>query len=161
MKLLLDSQPLIIIPELAELIGLNESIVLQQVHYWLEINRKADRNFYDGHHWTYNSYTNWQEQFPFWSIDTIKRTFTRLQSLNLLIIGNFNKAPYDRTKWYRIDYKHLAELHQASLVQNAPMDECNMHPPIPETTRSTFPPEHELGILTAIGECHKKRRWRN
>lgn len=33
-KLLLDSNPLVIIPELAVAVGLNESIILQQLHYW-------------------------------------------------------------------------------------------------------------------------------
>ena len=33
---LYDRYPLIINPTLAELIGLNEAIVLQQIHYWTE-----------------------------------------------------------------------------------------------------------------------------
>ena len=40
-KILFDEQPIVVSRELAKLIGLNEAIVLQQVHYWLEINRKA------------------------------------------------------------------------------------------------------------------------
>ena len=62
-KLLLDENPLMIMPQLAVKIGLNESIVLQQIHYWLEINRKADKNKRDGFYWTYNSYKEWQKQF--------------------------------------------------------------------------------------------------
>ncbi len=34
-NLLLDEHPLLVMPKLATLIGLNEAIVLQQVHYWL------------------------------------------------------------------------------------------------------------------------------
>jgi hypothetical protein len=33
-KLLIDSSTLIVLPTLATLIGLNEAIVLQQIHYW-------------------------------------------------------------------------------------------------------------------------------
>lgn len=35
-KLLLDDEPLVILPKLAAAIGLNEAIILQQLHYWLE-----------------------------------------------------------------------------------------------------------------------------
>ncbi|HDE3362621.1 TPA: DnaD domain protein, partial [Staphylococcus aureus] len=34
-KLLIDDYPIQVLPKLAELIGLNEAIVLQQIHYWL------------------------------------------------------------------------------------------------------------------------------
>jgi len=50
-------------PELAELIGLNEAIVLQQVHYWLE---KTDFEA-KGKKWVYNTIEQWKEQFPFFS----------------------------------------------------------------------------------------------
>lgn len=109
-KLLLDSQPLMVLPELAAVIGLNESLVLQQIHYWLEINKKADRNFCDGHHWTYNSYESWKEQFPFWGVKRIRLIFKQLKSLGLIVAANFNRAGFDKTLWYRIDYNALSEL---------------------------------------------------
>ncbi len=34
-KLLLNEQPLVVLPELACKIGLNEAIILQQLNYWL------------------------------------------------------------------------------------------------------------------------------
>jgi hypothetical protein len=43
-KLLLDEQPLLIMPKLATKIGLNESIIVQQIHYWNEINKKSNNN---------------------------------------------------------------------------------------------------------------------
>ena len=49
-NLLLDSYPLLIAPELAVAVGLNEAIVLQQIHYWTEINRKANKNQRDGYY---------------------------------------------------------------------------------------------------------------
>lgn len=105
---LYDRYPLIINPTLAELIGLNEAIVLQQIHYWTEKNREDDRNYQDGFYWTYNSINSWhQECFRFWSIDTLKRTFKSLESKKLLVVGNYNKDPRDRTKWYRINHEHL------------------------------------------------------
>ena len=138
-KLLLDSQPLIIIPELAIVIGLNESIVLQQVHYWIRINTRAKTNHHDGYTWTYNSYTNWQYQFPFWGIRTIKRIFTALETKKLLVSANYNLLKIDRTKWYRINYENLDILiASAQLIpwcQNGTMHGAKLSPPLPEITK--------------------------
>ena len=123
-NLLFDSHPLVVVPELAVAIGLNDAIILQQVHYWLQINMRDGRNYHDGHYWTYMSYPKWQEQFPFWGVDTIKRTITRLEKAGFLVVGNFNRKFGDRTKWYRIDYRILGELSDSKLVSGN--GRCNM-----------------------------------
>lgn len=110
--LLLNSRPLVIIPELATLIGLNEAIIIQQLHYWLEINKKTNKNLIEGRYWTYNTYEDWQNQFPFWSISTIKRTITRLKEAGFIITGNFNQMKLDRTVWYSIDYDQLKKIEK-------------------------------------------------
>ena len=136
-KLLFNKSPLIIDPELAVLIGLNESIVVQQVHYWLKINEEASRNFHDGHFWTYNTYNEWQKQFPFWNISTIKRVFASLEKAGYLISDNYNKLKVDRTKWYRIDYNKLQTLETPPLSQNDTLQSAKMERPIPEITSKT------------------------
>ncbi|HDJ1620715.1 TPA: DnaD domain protein [Staphylococcus aureus] len=102
-KLLIDDYPIQVLPKLAELIGLNEAIVLQQTHYWLNNSKHK----YDGKTWIFNSYPEWQKQFPFWSLITIKRTIYSLEKQNLLLIGNYNKAKFDKTKWYTINYQTI------------------------------------------------------
>lgn len=102
-KLLIDDYPIQVLPKLAELIGLNEAIVLQQIHYWLNNSKHK----YDGKTWIFNSYPEWQKQFPFWSLITIKRTIYSLEKQNLLLIGNYNKAKFDKTKWYTINYQTI------------------------------------------------------
>lgn len=102
-KLLIDDYPIQVLPKLAELIGLNEAIVLQQIHYWLNNSKHK----YDGKTWIFNSYPEWQKQFPFWSLITIKRTIYSLEKQNLLLIGNYNKAKFDKTKWYSINYQTI------------------------------------------------------
>ncbi|MFC4322614.1 DnaD domain-containing protein [Litchfieldia salsa] len=104
--LYINESPLLVFPSLANKIGLNESIILQQMHYWLE----KSTNNHDSYKWVYNSYEDWAKQFPFWSISTIRRTITKLESLGLVISGNFNKMKIDNTKWYRINYRKLEEL---------------------------------------------------
>ena len=79
-KLLIPDRPLQVLPSLAVLIGLNEAIVLQQIHYWLsnELNNKI----IDGKKWVYNTYEEWGRQFPFWSCRTIQRTMLSLENKN-------------------------------------------------------------------------------
>lgn len=106
------SKTLIINTDLALVLGdLNEAIVLNQLNYWLEINKKADKNFIDDRYWVYNSYSDWKaNDFPYWSEKTIQRAFTRLESKGIVISANYNKLAIDKTKWYTINTKKLQEL---------------------------------------------------
>ena len=106
------------VPELAAVIGLNEAIVLNQIHYWIEKNKCDALHYRDGRTWTFNTYKEWQEQFPFWGTATIVRTFEKLEKNGLIISGNFNKMKYDRTKWYAIDYDKVPSY----FGKNYPMD---------------------------------------
>ncbi len=121
-NLLIDDYPILVLPKLAAEIGLNEAIVLQQMHYWL---KKSNHN-YDGRRWIYNSYKEWEQHFPFWSNATIRRTISSLEKQELLFVGNYNKAGFDNTKWYSIDYfklegvsKRLAQNEQTTCSKRA------------------------------------------
>lgn len=86
-------------PALAEEIGLNESIILLQIEFWISISD----HLIDGRRWTYQSIRDMKEKaFPFWSKDTINRTIASLIKKNLLIEGNFNSKKYDRTRWFAL-----------------------------------------------------------
>ena len=74
-KLPISEPPLEVLPTLARAIGLNEAIILQQLHCRLE---RSDHE-HEGRRWVYNTLEQWQEQCPFWSIPTIKRAFTVLR----------------------------------------------------------------------------------
>lgn len=107
-RLITKENHLLIAPSIACAIGLNESIILQQVHYWL--NARTNQNFYDNKYWVYNTYEQWLKQFPFWSEITIKRIIISLEQKGLIISANFNKNKFNRTKWYSINYDVLNNL---------------------------------------------------
>lgn len=110
-KLLLNKEPLVVNKLAAKILGLNEAIVVQQIHYWLEINRKAKINQYDGRTWTFNTYEKWQnENFNFWSTITLKRIFKKLFDSGILLKGNYNVKKYDRTLWVSLDYDKLDDM---------------------------------------------------
>lgn len=125
--LLFSRYPLLVDRRLAQLIGLNEAIVLQQVSYWLDDEK--NHKVYEGRKWVYNSYPDWQkDNFPFWSIPTIQRTFAKLEMMGLLIIGNFNKMRGDVTKWYTIDEEGVEALYQCSPLSENPARQKDKKP---------------------------------
>lgn len=121
-RLLIAEPPLQVLPTLACKIGLNEAIVLQQIHYWLDT--RLNKNFYEGRLWVHNSLKSWLQQFPFFSSKTLQRTLANLENKQLLFVGNFHKNSWDRTKWYSINYDTLESLetpenpHYSSCGQN-------------------------------------------
>lgn len=102
-KLLLNEAPLVVQPTLAVKLGLNEALVLQQIHYWATMKL----NLKDGYYWVYNTYEDWGNQFPFMSKSTIGRVLRNLEKNKVIVVGNYNKLSFDKTKWYRIDYNEL------------------------------------------------------
>jgi len=122
MSLLMPSRPIVINPDLAYSIGLNEAIALQQVNYWLkETTSGLER---DGVRWIYNTTEQWLEQFPFWSESTLKRTFTRLKNLGVLKVEQLNKSQRDMTNYYTINYE--SELLDEVKVTNSKSSNCTI-----------------------------------
>lgn len=122
MSLLMPSRPIVINPDLAYSIGLNEAIALQQVNYWLkETNSGLER---DGVRWIYNTTEQWLEQFPFWSESTLKRTFTRLKALGVLRVEQLNKSQRDMTNYYTINY--ASELLDEVNVAKSKSSKCSL-----------------------------------
>lgn len=107
---LYDEPPLTVSPSLAAAVGLNEAIILQQVHYWTQINEQTNKNFADGRYWVFHTYAAWEKDFPFWCRSTIRNTINRLEESGLLLSGVYNKMSHDRTKWYAIDYDKLSQV---------------------------------------------------
>lgn len=100
MKLLIPEPPLQVLPTLAKEIGLNEAIVVQQLHYWSLTKEPDDR----GEVWVYNTLAEWLEQFPWLSEATLRRVIARLKKRGLIEV---KRQGQDRTNHYRIDYDRL------------------------------------------------------
>ena len=113
---LFSKHPLLVDQDLATVIGLNEAIVLQQLNYWL--HSKSAKKINDKW-WVYNTYENWKKQnFPFWSVATIRRAFSSLEKKEVVVSANFNRAGFDKTKWYSIDETKLNQLMSSACDQN-------------------------------------------
>jgi hypothetical protein len=109
-KYLINEDPIFFLPTLATQLGLNEAILLQKIHGWLQCTPKE----HVGRNWIYNSYKSWHEQLPFMSEITIKRAVKNLIDKKIIITENFNKNSFDKTLWYSIDYEKLNEIVEIS-----------------------------------------------
>lgn len=104
-KLLINESPLVLLPSLAKNIGLNQAIVIQQIHYWLQ----ASKTKINGQKWVYNTIDEWLEQFPFFSRSTLERTISSLVKDGYLLVEKLSGFKSDRTNYYTIDYVKLNE----------------------------------------------------
>jgi hypothetical protein len=102
--LLIDGPVLTVQADLAVAIGLEQAIIIQQLHWWL----RQRRNARDGRYWVYNTYEDWHKQFPFIAVRSLKRIITQMEADGLLLSSNYNAHKVDRTKWYTINYDHPA-----------------------------------------------------
>ena len=86
----------------AELYGIEEAIILENIAFWIKKNETNNKNFYDGYTWTYNSAESFNKLFPYITPSKIRRCLLKLEELEVLKSGNYNKVNYDKTKWYTI-----------------------------------------------------------
>ena len=108
--------------ELAQKLGVNEAILLQNIVFWLLKNKANNSNYYDGRYWTYNSHKAFKELFPFWTENQIRRILESLFEKGVILKGDYNSSPYDKTKWYALSdkYAYLIGLNSQSDMANLP-----------------------------------------
>lgn len=120
-SLLIEEPPLQVLPKLAKVIGLNEAIVLQQIHYWLG----RSENVRNGRHWVYKTSQEWVDEFPFWSAATVKRAVAALKGRGLIVVGKQSASSWNRTNWYSVDYEALGRI--GAICANASDQVDQMH----------------------------------
>lgn len=86
--------------EIAKKYGVNEAIIYTNLLFWIKKNKANGKHYYDGRYWSYNSVKAFQVLFPYLSIKQIRTALENLINNNVLIKGNYNSNPYDRTLWY-------------------------------------------------------------
>lgn len=85
--------------------GTNVSILLGNIDYWIQKNKENGKNFHDGRYWTYNTVAAFHSLMPFMSENVINTALSKAEAEGLLVTGNYNKLPFDRTKWYALTEK--------------------------------------------------------
>lgn len=134
--LLINEPALQVLPTLAKLIGLEEAIILQQLHYWLN-NPKVQGREEDGQKWIFNTYQEWHENFPFWTADKIQRIFLNLEKAGLVISARLDAKKHDQTKFYRLNYDALCTFDDAILPPSNTAELHVLNKVLTETTTET------------------------
>lgn len=105
---LINDYPITFLPHLAKAIGVNEALVLQQLHYWLVNHAEVQ---HEGKFWIYKTYEEWQEQdFFFWSVRTVKSIFKKLGDMGLIESQKLSSNRHNRVNYYTINSVKLAEI---------------------------------------------------
>lgn len=125
--------------EEAEKYGVEQAILLQHIRFWCIQNKGKESHEHDGKVYMYQSASEMQKHYPYWSRQKISRILRDMESVGIIISGNFNKFGYDQTKWYTLNID-CSELNNGSL---------NIEQPIPNTKPNT-----KSDIL--FEECWKK-----
>ena len=103
--------------ELAEEIGLPNSIFLMQIEYLIGLFGKRR----DGRDWYRASNQELRdEHFTFWSKATVGRIIKGLHEDGLLIVrDDFNRTGWDKTQWIALNLDGIAQLRSIRLMQPA------------------------------------------
>lgn len=88
--------------KLAVKYGLNEAIIYQYIQNEIlfAMASKHIATYHDGIYWARASLDYMANDMPYFSKRTIRRTLDSLIEKGVLIKGNFNDNPFDRTCWY-------------------------------------------------------------
>lgn len=141
--------------EIAEKYGLEASIILNNISYWVQHNEANEKNFHDGKYWTFNSVKAFNELFPYMSEKKIRNALKALEEDGIIITGNFNKLACDRTKWYAITEKGKCILSNGQM--DSPIGQmdspekanafCPKGKPIPDID-TDYKPDHKRKYKT-------------
>lgn len=115
-KLLIDERPLTVLPSLVKCVGMERAVILQQIHWLLELPNSGLEH--DGQHWVWGNYPQWcADYFTFWEPDTLRKHIVQLEKDGYLF--SVQARGFDRTKAYRINTKKIDEIESANRHDHA------------------------------------------
>lgn len=86
--------------DIAVVHGADVAIFIHNLVYWVEKNAANGKHFHDGRYWSYNSVKALCEMYPLWSANQIRHIIKKAENAGLIVTGNYNAKPMDRTMWY-------------------------------------------------------------
>lgn len=90
-------------PEVAADHGVIAALLFYHIAYWVDKNKKEERNEHVCRYWMYSSIRDLSEKtFYYLTENQIRYGLKKLIGAGLIDTGNFNKTSYDRTRWYTL-----------------------------------------------------------
>lgn len=115
----------------AEKYGVDAAIILYNLKFWLDHNKANGTHINDGYVWSYNSAKAMADLFPYWTSNKIQKLMKKLEKDGVVIVGNYNKMAYDKTKWYTLPSYSL-QPNGSSLSANRLNPSSEKAQPIPD-----------------------------
>lgn len=107
--------------------GIEKAAIIHNFSFWLDYNRANNKNLHDGYYWTYNTAEALAELMPYITSTKMARLLRELAKDGIILVGNYNKKGYDRTKWYSMPcYASLFNSEQCN-VQITTMDSSELN----------------------------------
>lgn len=117
-----------------ELDSIELAILVHHFQYWISKNKRLGKNDKEKRTWSYQTLEQIAAVFPFWSVQQVERYIKKLVELKILIKGNFNKSPFDRTSWYAFESEErfVKIKKMFSKARNREMEDSESRNPMPE-----------------------------
>lgn len=146
--------------EVAKMVGINAAVLFQNICFWTDKNRANDECIHDGKAWTYNSKKAFSELFPYMTPKQIRSALDKLREFGLVITGNFNEIPYDRTLWYAVtDFGQAVRNGGGPIGPGGPLPLASEGQPIPDSKQDIkhTTPTTPDGVVPPEGEPKESR----
>lgn len=106
--------------EHAEAYGIDCAILINHFQFWIEQNQATGKNFHDGKTWMYQTQKDIASVYPYWTEDAVSRIIKKLLDFEIIIKGNYNKTPFDKTAWYAFnDEKKFTKPRNCGIDDNS------------------------------------------
>lgn len=109
---------------IAEKYGVNAAIILQHIGFWCTWSKANEAHYHDGYYWTYNTNNALCALFPYMTGKAIRSAIQKLVDDGIIIKGNYNEKPFDRTLWYAMTAKGEALFDGIQIEPVRESDDC-------------------------------------
>lgn len=109
--------------------GIEESIMINNLYFWIKHNVANGVNKNDGRYWTFNSVKALSELFPYMNEKKIERVLSSLIEKGLVLKGRFSDDKMIRTNWYSFTDKGVDILNEEKYDIKGFSDTYNSHFP--------------------------------
>lgn len=159
--LLIDGHPMVYQPQLAKLIGLQQAVVLQQIHYWTNPHDGRASKHHDGFAWVYKTNEELGEEVGLSKYQT-RRALVELKQNGLVVAIHNPHWKMDHTLWLRIDHEAVCTLTTRNHTDDGTesyRDDTESHRQYQETTNQEITNQQTTSTWKNIEniENNKKR----
>lgn len=93
--------------DFARMHGLQESILMKHLLYWIAFNKRKGVNFIEGRTWMYQTQEEMGHHHPYWNRKQIMRILQSLVDQGIILAGNHNRCKQTKTQWYAINNEEM------------------------------------------------------